>query len=127
MALQKFELVGDRILVILDEAKDHTTTEAGIIIPLQRLTESDSGKVKAELTNRKHLLQGTVLQVGALAKKRLEEALSDVKEGDRVYLSHHTLSSNGYQFHPDRTKLVSDFEGYVCVPHAMIEAKIVND
>jgi len=56
----------------------------------------------------------------------MEEFLIDVEVGDRVYVGQQTLSSNGYQFYPDRTKLVADFEGYVVVPHSLIEAKI-ND
>lgn len=126
MALQetKYSVLGDRVIVLLDEAKDHTITDAGIIVPLQRLTESESGRVKTELTGRKHYLQGTVLQIGALAAKKLEENLSDIKVGDRVYIGAQALNSNGYQWYPDRTKLVADFEGYVCIPHVLIEAKI---
>ena len=121
-----YKIQGDRVIILLDEAKDHTITESGIVIPLQKLTESDAGRIKTELTNRKHYLQGTILQIGALAAKKLEESLVDVLPGDRVYVSQMALSTAGYQFYPDRTKLVSDFEGFVCVPHSMIEAKIID-
>lgn len=123
--IDKFTLIGDRILVLLDEAKGHTITESGIEIPLNDVVATDSGRATTETSNHKHLNRGVVLLVGALAAKKLEEQEFTIKPGDKVYVNPSAQQKNFY-FFPSREVLVQDFKGYVCIPNTLIEAKI-ND
>lgn len=119
-----FDLIGDRILIKLDQALDHTVTESGIVIPLSKLAESDGGRVVTELSKQKHLPQGTVVSIGKQATKKLEELSETLSVGDRVYVSAQVFNSKSYDFAIDRSQLLSDNDGHVCVPHVLIEAKI---
>ncbi len=121
----KFTLIGDRVLVALDEALDHTQTKSGLFIPLNTLKESESGKMTTETSKRKHLSQGTIVQLGSKAVSNFNTLGEDPKVGDKVMLSEQALNSS-YHFYPDRSRLVQDFQGYVCIPHTLIEA-IIND
>lgn len=120
----EFELIGDRILVQLDPLQDHTTTASGLVIPLNKVIETEGGRLTTELSKQKHLTQGTILKIGALAAKRLEEEMSPLSVGDRVYVSPQVVNGKHYEFPLDRTILTYDFEGHVAIPHSLIEAKI---
>lgn len=119
-----FDLIGDRILIKLDEAKDHTVTEAGLIVTLQQLVETDGGRVVSETSKQKHLPQGTIVKIGPLAAKKLDESLANISVGDKVFISSQVFNSKSYEFSVDRSQLLTEFNGYVCVPHVLIEAKI---
>lgn len=121
----KFTLIGDRVLILLDEAQGHTVTESGITIPLNELVATDSGRMSTETSAQKHLASGTIISVGTTASQKLTDANISLAALDRVYVAPSALSK-GYYFFPDRTKLVQDFNGYVCIPHTLIEAKINN-
>jgi len=123
--INSLELIGDRILVLLDEAPEHTKTESGLILPLNNVIEKDSGRLGTEISKRKHLNVGTVLSIADFSKQKLEDQKASLKVGDRVYVSELAVSNlKSYQFITDRTKLVADFEGVVCIPHVLIEAKV---
>ncbi|OQB03518.1 MAG: hypothetical protein BWY21_02154 [Parcubacteria group bacterium ADurb.Bin216] len=122
--MTQIELIGDRILIQLDKALDHTTTDSGIIIPLNTVMESDSGRLKTTLSEQRHLPAGTITQISKQASSKLEELGVSLVAGDRVYVNPQTLSSS-YHWKTDRTKLITEFQGVVCVPHILIEAKIV--
>lgn len=120
-----FQLLGNRILIKLDEQPDHSSSEQGVIIPKFINTETEGGRPKASLDTRKHLLQGTVLQISPKAAQALADELTPLSPGDRVYVSASTNNSS-YQFFLDRSQIVSYFDGHIAIPHALIEAKILN-
>lgn len=123
--INKMSLIGDRVLILLDEAHDHTTTETGIIIPLSNVIEKDSGRLGTELSKRKHLTKGTILLLSPTASSKLEDLHTTLTPGDRVYVNEMVMKTpSSYQFFLDRSKLVQDFDGVVCIPHVLIEAKI---
>lgn len=112
-------LLGDRVVIQLDKMLDHTITSSGVMVPNTELTETDGGKLTTRLSNKSHVPQGTVQLLSAKA----QELLPELKIGDKVFVAQHSLNSSNY-FYPDRTKLIQDFEGYICIPHTLIEAKI---
>jgi len=117
-------LLNDRIIVLLDELTEDPTTASGIILPPTELQETDGGKLKARPSNKRHLLQGTVLNISTTATEKFKELGIPLNTNDRVYLAPQTLTSS-FHFYPDRTKLqnTSTFNGFVIVPHNLIEAK----
>lgn len=120
--MKKIKLLGDRIVVKLDEMEDHTTTESGLIVPLSTVYETDSGRIKARTSAQKHLLVGTIIDISDKAKE-----LTDLSVSDKVYVSENALSSKAFHFYYDRSKLVQTFEGYICIPHTLIEAVVTNE
>lgn len=127
-----FTLLGDRVLIKLDEQPTHTVTSSGIVNPLFENYETDGGKLGAKASSRKFLAQGTVVQVSQVAKERMNiqndpvetpYVLPAVDKGDRVFVTPNASSQN-YMFLTDRSQLVSEWDGYICVPHNLIEAKI---
>lgn len=126
--ISKLSLIGDRVIVLLDEAQDHTKTDSGLYIPLNTVVEKDSGRLGTELSKRKRLSAGVVLNISQFSKQKLEDQQADLKVGDRVYVSEMVLKNiPSYEFFPKRDQLVLDFVGLVCIPHTLIEAKINND
>lgn len=123
---QQIEVVGDRIIVQLDEAKGHTVTAAGVVIPLNDIVEKDSGKLGTATSDKKHLAKGTVLGIGELAYNKLKEAFVTLSIGDRVFVNPRSHNKDFY-FFLNRDVLVQDFEGVICIPHTLIEAKIKNN
>jgi co-chaperonin GroES (HSP10) len=117
--LPNLELLGDRVIILLDKAEDHTVTESGLIIPLFENAESDGGKPISKLSLKRYLSVGTVLALSATA----QEKLPTINVGDRVYVTPSSASPN-YQFLPDRSQLVEDWTGMISVSHILIEAKI---
>lgn len=121
-----YTLLGDRVVVLLDEMQDHTRTDSGILIPKNELAETDGGKVTTRTSGDKHLPQGTVIAVSSYSNSKFEEMNGfALVPGDRVYVTKTALSQS-YYFYPDRTKMIQDFDGHVCVPHILIEAKLTT-
>lgn len=117
-------LIGDRVIIKLDEALDHTVTDSGLMIPLTELRPTESGdRMKAETSDRTHLTIGTIVQVGTVASQRLEELKAPLSEGDRVYVSPHALGK-AYHYQTNRNVLVQTFDGTICIPHTLIEVKL---
>ncbi len=116
-------LIGDRVVILLDKATDHTTTESGILIPLSELSETDGGRLTTRTSSQQYLMSGTVVGMSKFSSLKFEEQHTSITNGDRVYLSKSAVSP-AYQFFPERSNLVIDFTGYICVPHTLIEAKI---
>jgi len=123
--MNNIELIGDRVWIKLDEAQDHTTTESGILIPLNELTETDGGRVTTRPSDKKHLLKGTVVALSAYAATKFKELETSLSPGDKVYISKNAINA-AYAFYPIRNALVIDFTGDICIPHTLIEAKINN-
>lgn len=121
--ITNIELIGDRIWVKLDEAEDHTTTESGILIPLNELTETDGGRVTTRPSDKKHLSKGTIVAIAPYAARKLADLDASLSPGDKVYISKMAITAS-YQFYPKRDALVIDFSGDICIPHTLIEAKI---
>lgn len=117
-------LLGNRVLIKLQEAKDHSVTSAGVYIPLTEIVETDGGRVATTPSSQKYLYVGTVVSVSPYAASKLLEEQTVLSEGDTVYLSKQVIDSKAYSFSLDRSQLISDIEGYVCIPHNLIEAKI---
>jgi co-chaperonin GroES (HSP10) len=117
--ISKLELLGDRVIVLLDKAEDHTTTDGGVIIPLFENAETDGGRPTSKLSMKRYLSVGTVLAISATA----QEKIPTISVGDRVYVTPSSASSN-YQFLPDRTQLVEDWSGMISISHVLVEAKI---
>lgn len=122
MSQPNFELLGDRVLIKLDEHPSHTTTESGIVIPQFEATTTDGGKPTSTLSKMKYLYQGTVIQLSPYA----QEKLPSITPSTRVYITPSALSP-AYQFFLDRSKLVIDFDGHICIPHTLIEAKLITN
>lgn len=120
---QKVTILGDRILIKLDEAQDHTVTESGIAIPLNEVYETDGGRLKTRTSDRKHLAQGTVLAIGDQAVENLAKLNIILGKKDKVFLSHTALNQKAFYFFTRRDKLVQDFDGLIAIPHTLIEAK----
>lgn len=116
-------LTGDRVVVLLDKATDHTVTESGILVPLSELAETDGGRLTTRTSSQQYLMSGMVVGMSKFSSLKFEEQHTPVTTGDRVYLSKSAVSP-AYQFFPERSNLVIDFTGYICVPHTLIEAKI---
>lgn len=118
-----FTLLGDRILVQLDQQPDHTHLSSGIVVPLLDNVESDGGRPIVKTSSLQYLSSGTVISMSPLSSKRLEESLVPLQVGDRVYVPLHCVSPQ-YQFLMNRSSLFSSFTGVICVQSALIEAKI---
>lgn len=119
--------MGDRVLVQLDKAEDHTVTTKGIIVPLSELSQKDSGGYTTVTSPRKYLAQGTVLHVSKLASEHLAKSIDNPNQiiGKKVLLTEHAVS-NSFAFYEDKSSLVRDFEGLVAIPHNLIEA-VLNE
>lgn len=121
--LNKLQLLGDRVLIKVDEIADHSITESGIIVPSAELTETDGGRISSRPTAEKRLSKGTIL---ALSSKAAEESKLEVN--DRVYFSKNGLNA-GFDFDINRNTLASSplvDKSVICIPSTMIEAKILN-
>jgi len=125
--INSLSLVGDRTIVLLDKAEEHSTTKSGLLIPLNNIVEGSAGRERAELSKRSHLDKGIVVAIADFAADKLSEQKTDLKPGDRVFISP-LVGKNvqSYQFMTKRNQLVAEFEGLVCIPHTFVEAKI-ND
>lgn len=117
-------LYGDMVIVKLDKLGDHTVTASGLLIPANKLVETDGGKIRTETSSKKTIPSGTVLGLSAYADKKLQEMNGEsLNVGDKVYVTSHA-NNEQYQFLIDRKKLVTNFEGVVAIPHIMIQGKI---
>ncbi len=121
--MNELELIGDRILVQLDEQPTHEVTEAGIVNPLTELYETDGGRAGSKVSSRKYIAKGTILKISSFAKRKLEELGTTLEEGDTILVDHRCASEQ-YSFFPKRG-LVKTFEGLVSIPHVYIEAKVI--
>lgn len=119
MSTQALTLLGDRVVVQLDELADHTITDAGIVVPLFQNIESDGGRPDTKVSNLKYLPKGTIVNISQFAKERLPE----LNIGDRVFVVPSVVAP-AYQFFSKRNGLVENFEGTISIPHTYIEAKI---
>lgn len=115
-------LLGDRILILLDKESD-TTTQSGIIIPKMKLKETDGGRLKSEADPDYFTLKGTILNMSSYAIEKFKEFGPSPKHGDKVLVSKQAKQES-FHFYPDRSKLVQYFNGIICIPHTLIEAKI---
>ncbi len=119
-----FQLLGDRVLIQLDEIPDHTVTSAGIHVPHFLNIESDGGRPDVKVSNLKHVAKGTIISMSPLASQKLADQQSPLQVGDRVFVVSSAVSPS-YQFFPERDKLVQDFTGIICIPFSLIEAKLI--
>lgn len=123
MELQNLSLMGNRVLIKLDEHPDHTITSSGLIVPQFTPSYTESGRPKDELSSLKHLFKGTVLAISPLASSKLSEELTPLSPNDKVYISKQAFS-DAYQFFLNRDAISLPFEGLIAIPHSLIEAKI---
>lgn len=121
--LTNITLIGDRVLVQLDQLPTHSVNEYGIISPLLKNAETDGGRPKAIPSEREHLAVGTVLALSVTASTKLKELGVIINPGDRVFVAHQATSIQ-YNFPLDRSLLVQPFTGLISVPHVFIEAKL---
>lgn len=119
-------LVGDRILIQLNEIEDYTVTKAGLYIPHNELEETEGGKIRTRPSGDKHYSVGKVLKLSDYSKNKLEELNVTVNEGDTVFVAKTALNSENFHFHLDRKQKVQTFTGLIAIPHTLIEA-IYND
>lgn len=116
-------LIGDRVLIQLNQIPDHTKTKAGLWIPANELAETDGGKVTTRPSKQKYYAEGTIIALGNTAFSRLNAEVS-VKEGDKVLVAKQAMSSDSFHFYTDRSTQIQDFKGLICIPHTLIEAKL---
>jgi len=121
-----FQLLGDRVLIQLDELPDHSVTSSGIHVPHFLNIETDGGRPDVKVSNLKHVAKGTIISISPLASQKLADQQSPLQEGDRIFVVSSAVSPS-YQFFPDRDKLDKDFTGIIGVPHPLIEAKLTSN
>lgn len=119
--VNNIQLLGEKVLIQLEAASDHTTTDTGLIIPLFENDLSDGGRPITKLSSKKYLSKGTVINISPKAKISYPE----LEVGDTVYVPTQVASPQ-YQFFLTRDKLVLDWEGVIVVNPIQIEAKINN-
>lgn len=117
--MQNITLLGDRVIILLDKLEDHTTTDAGIVVPFFQNIESDGGRPDTKVSNLKYLSKGTIVAMSDYAKEKLPQ----LSPSTRVFVNPSAVSPS-YQFFHKRNGLVEEFEGYIVVPHTLIEAII---
>jgi co-chaperonin GroES (HSP10) len=124
MALQEqIELLGNRVVIKLDEVTGHKVTESGLHVPKFGNELTEGGKPIPRTSSDKHLSVGTVVLISPGAKIKFEEEGSTLEPGDRVYVALSSVSPR-FQFFLDRDTLLPDFDGHICVAHSQVEAKI---
>ena len=109
------KLLGDRTLLKLQKAEDHTTLPGGLIKPQFENYETDGGKASSRISDRRYLSIGTVLATNS----------PDLKVGDGITVLPSCANIN-YFFSMDRSQLASTFDGTILVPNTMIECKTTN-
>lgn len=119
MELSNIELLGERVLLQLDEHPDHSITPGGVIQPKWVNVESDGGKPKVKPSNQKHVSSATVLLISSQAAEKIS-----LVPGDKVYVNQAAVSQS-YHFLISRNNLVDEFDGVIAVPPQLIEAKII--
>jgi len=119
------KLLGNRVLIQLDEEVSHTKLASGIEVPKVRFEETDGGKLKSRVESLGYLSQGTVVDVSPLALKSIQEESATLSKGDRVLVNPLAVAPN-YQFYTDRANKIQLFNGLISVPTSLIEA-IIND
>lgn len=120
--LNKIQLLGDRVLIELETANDHSMTDSGIIVPASELFETDGGRAGTRPTSEKRIAKGKVLSISAKAQENLPE----ITIGDLVYVPK-TAITMSYQFDVERKNILSspiNNDKIICIPSALIEAKI---
>lgn len=120
--LSNLQLLGDRVVIKVDQIQDHSITESGIIVPSAELAETDGGKIQTRPTSEKRLSKGTIL---AISTKASEETKLEVN--DKVYFAKSGLSGS-FDFDLDRNALSSSplvDKSVICIPSTLIEAKII--
>lgn len=122
--LERLKLIGDRVVVLLDEAVSHTVTEKGITVPMSTVYETDGGRLATKTSAQKHVSMGTVVLISDYALAKIRESIPDFNVGDKVFLPE-AVHSKHYYFYPDRSSMVLNFDGHVVIPHSLIEAKYV--
>lgn len=115
-------LLGDRVLVLLSPATD-TITSSGILIPKMEMVETDGGRLKARPSTDSYLLQGTILNMSIYSIEKFKETGVIPFHNDTVLVSKQA-KQDSFHFFPDRSKLVQDFKGIICIPHTLVEAKL---
>lgn len=115
-------LIGDRVVILLDKAED-TVTSSGILIPKMEMVETEGGRLKARPSTDSHLLQGTILNMSLYSIEKFKELGSIPKHNSKVLVSKQA-KQDSFHFFPDRSKLVQDFKGIICIPHSLVEANI---
>lgn len=108
--LGTIKLLGDKTLIKLDKADSHTISD-GIIIPMFTHGETEGGRPKSTVSDRKLLSVGTVLLTTS----------DTLKPGDRVTV--HPTTVNAHYFYAlDRYALIQEFDGTILVPNNMVES-----
>lgn len=123
MDINQIQLIGDRVLIQLDQLPTHSTTQSGLEIPLYDAVVTEGGRVKSQLSQNTFLYQGTILQISPLAEEALTKEASPLSPGQKVYVTPSAVTPH-YQFFLDRSSLVLDFNGLIAIPHQLIEAYV---
>lgn len=123
--MEKLQLFGDRIVVQLDKAPQYSTNEFGVVEALMENHETDGGRIASKPSSRSYLNRGTVIQISPLALTKLSEIDASLSPGDQVFVTHNATSEQ-YNFSYSREGLVKNFSGLVCIPHVLIEGKLLS-
>lgn len=124
MKPQDIILTGDRVLIQLDPHPQHTTSDSGLVTPLYNVVTTEGGRLKSELSDKRYLSVGTILQLSPYASAKLNELGTPLSTGTKVYVTPSANNPN-YQFFLDRQALVLDFNGLIAIPHQLIEAYVI--
>lgn len=116
-------LLGNRVLIKLDDHPTHTVTPGNITVPHFVNMETDGGRVKASVSDLKYLSQGTIVDISAEAVESTAKYGVTLGKGDRVLVSSNAVSPS-YQFIQDRSRIIAQFDGHILIPPQLIEAKL---
>lgn len=115
------QLIGNRVLILLDKEPEHTTTSSGLLIPQFTYEETDGGKLKAKASELTYLSKGTVVALSSHAEELLSKENSKLNIGDKVFVAPYAVSPQ-YQFFVNRDTKILQFDGHICIPTSLIEA-----
>lgn len=115
------KLLNEKVLIKLDEHKEHTSTPTDLLVPLYDNIETDGGRPGVKISAKKYLSQGTVVDISKSAATLLDKDGITVTPGTRVFVNTNAVSPS-YQYFTNRDSLVINFDGHILIPVVLIDS-----
>jgi len=80
------KLLNEKVLIKLDEHKEHTSTPTDLLVPLYDNIETDGGRPGVKISPKKYLSQGTVVDISKSAATLLQKDGITLTPGMRVFV-----------------------------------------
>lgn len=122
--IEKHEIVGSRVLVLLDKFQEEMTTKNGVIIPTYENYQSDADRPQSRVKSEIFSTIGTVLQIPAKAREEMDKnGYENVQVGSKVVLAPNTKNENT-MFSPNRETPYEEksFSGYLLIHFGSIQS-----